>query len=333
MSCNRARSPAFSSHRLFDELYLQPGGEVGITGLVQRKFYLRGLLDKLGVKPQLDHRHEYKAAKYILTEDHMVEPDREATTKYIGAQFEQLVVGIAEGRGLPAGVVRALVDRAPLLATEAKEAGLVDDLLYRDQIYERVRSGWGDNARTLDVTHIPETGEATPSPRPNHRGHLRDRARHAGVLSLRSPHSPAIDGVRRHSQGIPGQPSTANVSRPSCFASTARAARRWRQTPCGARPSAAIEAGKPVIASMGNVAGSGGYFVAAGCTKIVADPGTITGSIGVVAGKLVTRQAWAKAGITFDDVARGRQRPLHEQRPRVHRAGEQSVPGAARLDL
>jgi protease-4 len=73
----------------------------------------------------------------------------------------------------------------------------------------------------------------------------------------------------------------------------------WRET------RRAIEAGKPVIATMGNVAGSGGYFVAAGCTKIVAQPGTLTGSIGVVAGKLVTRDAWAKVGITFDDIAQG----------------------------
>ncbi|NNL14821.1 MAG: hypothetical protein HKO82_14160, partial [Acidimicrobiia bacterium] len=85
---------AFLIGASFDELYLQPGGELGITGMVHRKFYLRGLLDKLGVTPQLDHRHEYKAAKYVLTEDHMVDPDREATTKYVDAQFEQLIDGI-----------------------------------------------------------------------------------------------------------------------------------------------------------------------------------------------------------------------------------------------
>ena len=92
-----------ASLQAFDELYLQPGGELGITGLVHRKFYLRGLLDKLGITPQLDHRHEYKAAKYVLTEDHMVEPDREATTKYVDAQFEQLIDGIATGRSLATG--------------------------------------------------------------------------------------------------------------------------------------------------------------------------------------------------------------------------------------
>ena len=75
---------AFLMASAFDELYLQPGGELGITGMVHRKFYLRGLLDKLGITPQLDHRHEYKAAKYVLTEDHMVEPDREATSEIRG---------------------------------------------------------------------------------------------------------------------------------------------------------------------------------------------------------------------------------------------------------
>ena len=142
---------AFLIGASFDELYLQPGGELGITGMVHRKFYLRGLLDKLGVTPQLDHRHEYKAAKYVLTEDHMVDPDREATTKYVDAQFEQLIDGIAAGRNLDPAVVRALIDRAPLLAQEARDAGLVDDLLYRDQVYTQIREGWGKNGRTLDL--------------------------------------------------------------------------------------------------------------------------------------------------------------------------------------
>ncbi|NNC93420.1 MAG: signal peptide peptidase SppA [Acidimicrobiia bacterium] len=288
----------------FDELYLQPGGEVGMTGLVRRKFYLRGLLDKLGVVPQLDHRHEYKAAKYVLTEDHMVEPDREATTKYVDAQFEQLIDGIASGRSLPPDVVRDLVDRAPLLATEAGDAGLVDDLLYRDQVYDRIRAGWGKKGHTLDVgTYLKRAR------RPHRRGPTIALVYGTGAVVqgssrfdplTRQPAMGSDDMAKAFGAAIDNKRVKAIVFRIDSPGGSAVASETiWRET------RRAIEAGKPVIATMGNVAGSGGYFVAAGSTKIVAQPGTLTGSIGVVAGKLVTREAWAKAGVTFDDVTQG----------------------------
>ena len=288
----------------FDELYLQPGGEVGMTGLVQRKFYLRRLLDKLGVTPQLDHRHEYKAAKYVLTEDHMLEPDREATTKYVDAQFEQLLEGIATGRGLQQDEVRDLIDRAPLLAAEAEEAGLVDGLLYRDQVLEKIRAGWGQKGRTLDLSTYLKRAR-----RPHRRGPTIAVIYGTGLVTqgrsrfdplTRQPAMGSDDMAQAFRAAIDSKRVKAIVFRIDSPGGSAVASDTiWRET------RRAIAAGKPVIATMGNVAGSGGYYVAMGCTRIVAQPGTLTGSIGVVAGKLVTRDAWAKAGITFDDVARG----------------------------
>ncbi len=295
---------AFLMASAFNELYLQPGGELGITGMVHRKFYLRGLLDKLGINPQLDHRHEYKAAKYVLTEDHMVEPDREATTKYVGAQFEKLIDGIAAGRNLDPVTVRNLVNRAPLLAAEAKETGLVDDLLYRDQVYQKIREGWGKDGRTLDLgTYLKR------AKRPHRRGPTIALVYGTGAVVqgssqfdplTRQPAMGSDDMAKAFRAAIDNKRVKAIVFRIDSPGGSAVASDTiWRET------QRAIEAGKPVIATMGNVAGSGGYFVAAGCTKIVAQPGTLTGSIGVVAGKLVTREAWATAGISFDDVAMG----------------------------
>jgi protease-4 len=288
----------------FDKLYLQPGGELGITGLVRRKLFLRGLLDKLGITPQFDHRHEYKAAKYTITEDHMVQPDREATTKYVGAQFEQLIDGIATGRSLGPAIVRSLIDRAPLLAGEAKDAGLVDDLRYRDQVYEQIRTSWAKNARTLDVVTYLKRAR-----RPNRRGPTIALVYGTGAVVqgssqfdplTRQPAMGSDDMSKAFRSAIDSKRVKAIVFRIDSPGGSAVASDTiWRET------QRAIAAGKPVVASMGNLAGSGGYFVAAGCTKIVAQPGTLTGSIGVVAGKLVTRDAWARAGITFDDVARG----------------------------
>ncbi|MGI9649177.1 MAG: signal peptide peptidase SppA [Acidimicrobiia bacterium] len=288
----------------FDQLYLQPGGELGITGIVRRKFYLRGLLDKLGVKPLLDHRHEFKAAKYVLTETEMVPPEREATTMYVGAQFDQLVAGIAKGRGLEADATRTLVDGAPLLAAEAKEAGLVDDLLYRDQVYAGIREGWGAGGRTLDIaTYLKRAKRA------HRRGPTVAVIYGTGMVTqgsssfnplTRQASMGADDVTRAFRSAIDNKRVKAIVFRIDSPGGSAVASdTMWRAT------RQAIEAGKPVIASMGNIAGSGGYYIAAGCTRIVAQPGTLTGSIGVVAGKLMTREAWARAGITFDDVALG----------------------------
>ncbi len=287
-----------------DQLFLQPGGEMGMTGLVARKFYLRGLFDKLGITPQFDHRHEYKAAKYLLTEDHMVEPDREATGKYLTAQFEQLIDGIAAGRNLSPAIVRSLIDRAPLLATEAKEAGLVDDLLYRDQVYERIRSSWGAGARTLDAATYLKRAR-----RPHRRGPTIALIYGTGAVVqgasrfdplTRQPSMGSDDMAKAFRAAIDSKRVKAIVFRIDSPGGSAVASDSiWRET------RRAVEAGKPVVATMGNLAASGGYFVAAGCSRIVAQPGTLTGSIGVVAGKLVTREAWARAGITFDDVARG----------------------------
>ncbi|MBT8217788.1 MAG: signal peptide peptidase SppA [Acidimicrobiia bacterium] len=296
--------PAILIGASFGKLYLQPGGEFGMTGMVQRKTYLRRLLDKLDIIPELDHRHEFKAAKYLLTEDHMVAPDREATSRYVGAQFEQLLVGIAEGRGLPAGTVRALVDRAPLLAGEARDAGLVDDVLYRDQVLEAARETWANGARTLDIgTYLKR------AKRPHRRGPTIALIYGTGMVVqgtsqfdplTRQPAMGSDDMATAFRAAIEDKKVKAIVFRIDSPGGSAVASDTiWRET------RRAIEAGKPVIATMGNVAGSGGYFVAAGCTRIVAQPGTLTGSIGVVAGKLVTAAAWAKAGITFDDVARG----------------------------
>lgn len=287
-----------------DRLYLQPGGELGITGLVQRKFYLRGALDKLGIVPQFDHRREYKSAMYTITEDHMVEPDREALNAYVGAQFDQLVAGIAEGRDLEAEQVQRSVDRAPLLAGEAVEAGLVDELLYRDELDDQIRTSWGAGARTLDISTYLKRAK-----RPHRRGPTVAVIYGTGLVTqgtsrfdplTRQPSMGADDVGTAFRKAIADKKVKAIVFRidsPGGSAVASNTMWRWTQR--------AVEAGKPVIASMGDVAASGGYYVACGATKIVAQPGTITGSIGVVAGKLVTRSAWERAGVTFDDVTRG----------------------------
>src|SRR5215211_4589811 len=127
----------------FDEIWLQPSGEVGLTGVAVEVTFVRRALDQLGVQPQLGRRQEYKTAVDRLVERSFTEAHREAADRLAESAFEQVVAAVADGREVPPDRVRELVDRAPLLAADALEAGLVDRLGYRDEVYAELRSRLG----------------------------------------------------------------------------------------------------------------------------------------------------------------------------------------------
>ena len=117
----------------FDQVYLQPSGDLGLTGLLAETPFLRGTLDKIGVVPRMDHRYEYKNAMNVFTEKGYTDAHKEATVSLMESQFAQIVEGIAQARKLSEDQVRALADRGPFLGSEAVAAKLVDGLAYRDE--------------------------------------------------------------------------------------------------------------------------------------------------------------------------------------------------------
>ena len=129
-----------------DEVWLQPSGDVCLTGVAIEVPFLRGALDKAGITPQLAQRHEYKNVANLFTEREFTDAHREATRRIVESVMDQLVNGIADEPQPRRGQVRALVDRAPLFATEALEAGLVDRLGYRDDVYDAVHERVGADA-------------------------------------------------------------------------------------------------------------------------------------------------------------------------------------------
>ncbi len=284
----------------FDEIHLLPTADVMTTGLHRRRPFLRGLLDRLGVVPDVGRRREYKSAADIFTETEMSPPFREAEEALVGSQYDQIVAGIAAGRGLDEAAVRAAIDGAPLLAGEALSAGLVDGLSYRDEVYERAK----ERGKLVGIARYLERAG-----RPDRKG--------AGVALIYG-----VGPVVRKGGGLnPFQPGYALSS--DDVGAAFRAAVKDRKvkaivfridSPGGSAVASEVvwrevararEAGKPVVASFGNVAASGGYYVAAGADHIVCQPGTVTGSIGVVTGKLVDRAAWEKTGVRFDEVHAG----------------------------
>ena len=285
----------------FDEIYLQPSGDLNLTGLMYETPFLRGTLDKLKVEPRMDHRSEYKNALNIFTEREYNQPHREAIETLMNSQFSQIVSGITRARGLPEEQVTELMDRAPLLGAEAVEAALVDGLLYRDEVYEKVKARAEDAELLYLGRYLERAG------RPHEKGAKialiygvggvhRGQSEYNALFGSQSMGSDTVAAAFR--AAVADKKVKAIVFRvDSSGGSYVASDTIWREI------VKAKESGKPVIASMGDVAASGGYFVSMAANKIVAQPGTITGSIGVVVGKVLTREFWLEhTGISWDEV-------------------------------
>jgi protease IV len=285
----------------FDAIYLQPSGDVNLTGLMAESPFVSGTLEKLGITPRLDHRREYKDFMYLFTERKYTEPQREATQRVVESYFSQIVQGIAKARKLSEDEVKALIGRGPFLSREALEAKLVDGLAYRDEVYAKAKEKAGAGAKLLYLSGYLERAGG-----PYARGQTIALIYGVGgVQRGKSAYNPVFGGVAMGSDSVTAAFRAAiedtdvkailfRVDSPggSYVASDAI----WREV------VRARQAGKPVIVSMGNVAGSGGYFVSMAADKIVAQPATITGSIGVLGGKMLTADFWEKLGVAWDEV-------------------------------
>jgi protease-4 len=286
----------------FDEIYMQPSGDIGLTGLYYESQFLRGGFDKLGVEPRMGQRYEYKNAVNSYTHTEMTEPHREALQRVMDSRFQQIVSGIATERGISEDDVRNLSERAPLLGKEALEAGLVDGLRYRDEVMSALREQTHERAKLLYVDqYLDRAG------RPHTRGtQVALIHGYGGVARGPSRYSP-IDGTV-----VMGSDTVTAAFRDAIDNDSIEAILFRVDSPGGSYVASdtiwretirAREAGKPVVVSMGNLAGSGGYFVAMAADRIVAHPGTITASIGVYGGKMLTTGFWEKLGITYEGVA------------------------------
>ncbi|MHC4387249.1 MAG: signal peptide peptidase SppA [Planctomycetota bacterium] len=285
----------------FDKIYLQPSGDVGLTGLMYELPFVRGTLDKLRMKPRIDHRKEFKSAKNMFTETEFTEAQREAMETLMNSQFGQIARAIVKTRKVTEEELTAIIDRAPLLGEEAVKAKLVDGLLYRDEVYEKVKSG-AEGAKLLYLgKYLHRAG------RPHKDGPTIALIYGVGGVRRGPSEYDALSGSLSM-----GSETVAAAFREAVANKDVKAIVFRVDSPGGSYVASdtiwrevvnAKEAGKPVVVSMGNVAGSGGYFVAMSATKIVAQPGTVTGSIGVLAGKMLTREFWQDhMGITWDDV-------------------------------
>ena len=286
----------------FERIWMQPSGSLDVAGFRSETPFFADLLKTIGVQPDFSQRHEFKGASDSFRLNRMDPNIRKMLTGLLEDLHRQTVEGLAESRRLEPASVAAAIARAPLFADEALDRKLIDRVGYRDQLIATARQALGGGNPTLDFArYAAETKPAAPA----------EEARIIAVIGVRGP----IHRGKSPESGLGGDGAYAD----SISEAIDRAARDRRvaaillrvDSPGGSYIASdtiwrsvkmARAAGKKVVASMGGVAASGGYFVAMAADQIVAEPATITGSIGVVGGKFVVSPLLEKLGVHVDNI-------------------------------
>ncbi|WP_425953806.1 signal peptide peptidase SppA [Xylanimonas sp. McL0601] len=299
----------------FDEIWLQPGGELGLLGVAAETTFLRGVLDKLGLEPQLEQRYEYKNAADRITRTEFTDAHREAADRLVASIYDEAIATIATARETDEARVRELVDTGPRTAVEAHEAGLVDQLGYRDQVYAAAKRKVGHEVELLFADRWKP--RRRPSLPVKHKDHVALVRVHGTIVTGRSRRGPMGEQV--------GSDSVCAALRAAMADEHAGAVVLHVDSPGGSavasdtiwREAVRVrEAGKTLVVSMGALAASGGYYISCPADVIVALPATLTGSIGVFGGKIVISDLLERIGAGTGTVAHGARSLMYSPRRR-----------------
>jgi protease-4 len=292
-----------------DKIIVPPPGELFINGLAADVMFFRGSLDKLGIYPDIFQIGKYKSAGDMFTQKEMTDAHREYINSLLDDLFVRYVNAIAQARKKSPEEVRALIDNAPYNAIQAKEAGLIDEALYRDEVEKQFKSLLG--YKETD-SFVPVRGGDYRDVSPESLG-LNKGERIAVIYASGDIGSGSSQNSPSGGQSI-GSDTVAKALNDAAADKSIKAVVLRVDSPGGSGLASdiiwhAVETTnqkKPVVVSMSDVAASGGYYISASAAKIVAQPSTITGSIGVVAGKPVMRGFYDWLGISNEYVLRGK---------------------------
>ncbi len=300
-----------------DRVVLHPAANLDLIGLSMELTYLRGTLDLIGVEAQYVKRSEYKAAPEQWTHHGPSEPSRAQLDAMLDELDGQLVQAIAEGRARSPEQVRGWIEQGPLSAEVAMERGLIDSIAYAEELEGHLEQSFRRNLDLERTYRLDDSVTGWPSAREIAIIYVdgvivSGNSSPGGLFGTRTAGSATI--VRQLDEARQDDAVHAIVLRVDSPGGSAYASDEiWKAT------QRVVESGKPLVVSMGGVAASGGYYVAAGADAIYAQPGTITGSIGVFSGKFNLQGLQEQLGIQTEILARGRyaamyttSRPLDE---------------------
>ena len=290
-----------------DRVFLMPTSPLDLTGVASYEIFLRGTLDKLGVYPDFVHIGDFKTAPNQLTEKGMTPAHREMSESLNRDMYAQLVRGIAESRKKSEAEVRAIIDQGPFTPEDALRLGLVDDLAYEDQLDDRMPELKTDDGKRVEGSDYERV-------RPQSIG-ISPRSRIAilyavgTIVSGRSGFDPVngdtvgsdtmVEQIRRVRKDDSIRAIVLRVDSPGGSAVASDVIWRELMITRDEKPK------RPLVTSMSDLAASGGYYIAMPGHVIVAQPATLTGSIGIYSGKMALGQAAAKIGVTAEAVKNG----------------------------
>lgn len=297
----------------FDQVVMMPSSALMLPGLSVEIPFARTALDKLGITPQFVQRKEYKTVYENVTRTGLSDPNREMMQSLLQDIYTRLTAQMAANRNIPPAALNAAIDRAVLTAVAAKDAGLINDIQYGDDVIARLRTGLvkapAKNVGLITLASYNEPVASNPfmmaPPQKSVPGQPKIAViTIAGAILLQS------DGA----QGMVDALKTAEAILKAAKDKDVRGIILRIDSPGGSPAGSEVirnavvkakAAGKTVYVSMGESAASGGYWVAVNADKIYALPSTLTGSIGVVGGKFVLAGLWDKLGIAWDTLPIG----------------------------
>ena len=294
-------------------IYLMPTAQLDVNGVASYEVFFRGTLDLVGAYPDFLHVGEYKTAANLFTEKTFTPAHREMSESLERDTFEQLVKGIVEGRRKTDADVRALIDQGPFLPQDAQKAGLVDRLAYHDQLDDTLKADTGlklpggslNLLEGKDYAKVPTTSLGLD------KGPRIALIQATGVITSGESGFDPVNGavlgsdtiikyIRQAREDDAVKAIVVRVDSPGGSAVASDAI--WRELSITRDQKPA----RPLVVSMSDLAASGGYYIAMAAPYIVAQPGTLTGSIGVITGKFVTAGTWAKLGANIEALSIGK---------------------------
>ena len=293
-----------------DRVFLLPSSPLDLAGVASYEIFLRGTLDKIGAYPDFLRIGEYKTAPNQLTQKSFTPAHRNMAESLNRDMYGQLVRGIADARHKTEAEVRQLLDQGPFLPEDALRAGLVDDLAYEDQLDDRVRQLKPANGkpRRVESSDYQRVSLGTVGIRPRSRIAV---IYAVGVIaSGKSGYDPVngavtgsetlVEQIRRARDDASIKAIVLRIDSPGGSSIASDVIWRELMITRDHQPS------RPLVASMSDLAASGGYYIAMPGQVIVAQPATLTGSIGIYTGKIVTGGTMTKLGVTAEEVKSGR---------------------------
>lgn len=289
-----------------DRVFLMPSTSLDLTGVASYELFLRGTLDKFGVVPDLHHIGEYKTAVNTFTEKGFTPAHKEMDESMNRDLYEQIVRGIADGRKKNEADVRRIIDDGPFLPEDALKAGLVDDVAYEDQVDDKLRAGERRNVMEGDDYAHVSLGAVGLNRGPRIAVIYASGAIAGGKSGYDPVNGPIagsetlIEYIRQARRDRSVRAIVLRIDSPGGSATASDAI--WRELVITKNE----QADRPLIASMSDLAASGGYYIAMPAQVIVAQPSTLTGSIGIFGGKFVTGGLYEKLGAHIDSTSIGK---------------------------